>query len=184
MVDDSCRFAVGLRVELGLGVGTAEKPCNTRIRASVISFSNTATASPTALSPIRRVNVKSRKPLLLYSGEKHQWKPTLIPHVWPLQVLEFIHFACTSEDINNLAHALMLQEARQQHILPAMDAIVKALADLAHTNADVPLLSRTHGQVCYQFGRLRKALFRQFQPTAVSNKRMRMFSRRSNRGWS
>lgn len=64
-----------------------------------------------------------------------------------MQVLEFIHFACTSEDINNLSHALMLKEAREKHILPSMDAIIKALADLSHTNADVPLLSRTHGQV-------------------------------------
>jgi adenylosuccinate lyase len=61
-------------------------------------------------------------------------------------VSEFIHFACTSEDINNLAYALMLREARGQVLLPLMDSVVDALVALAHANADLPLLSRTHGQ--------------------------------------
>ena len=61
-------------------------------------------------------------------------------------VSEFIHFACTSEDINNLAYALMLREGRTQVVLPAMDELLKALSDLAHRLADQPMLSRTHGQ--------------------------------------
>lgn len=61
-------------------------------------------------------------------------------------VSEFIHFGCTSEDINNLAYALMLREARNQSLLPLMDAVIKAIVDLAHTHADEPMLSRTHGQ--------------------------------------
>ncbi|MDH3355651.1 MAG: adenylosuccinate lyase [Chromatiales bacterium] len=61
-------------------------------------------------------------------------------------VTEFIHFACTSEDINNLSHALMLREARTQSILPAMDEVIDAVTKLAHDLAEVPLLSRTHGQ--------------------------------------
>jgi adenylosuccinate lyase len=59
---------------------------------------------------------------------------------------EFIHFACTSEDINNLAYALMLREARTQALLPLMDDVVKAIVDMAHRYASVPMLSRTHGQ--------------------------------------
>lgn len=59
---------------------------------------------------------------------------------------EFIHFACTSDDINNLAYALMLQVARQQILLPNMDSIIDTLKELAHRNADQPLLARTHGQ--------------------------------------
>ncbi|CAG9466452.1 unnamed protein product [Pedinophyceae sp. YPF-701] len=59
---------------------------------------------------------------------------------------EFTHFACTSEDINNLSHALMLREAVQEHVLPAMDKIIDAIAGMAEDFADVPLLSRTHGQ--------------------------------------
>lgn len=61
-------------------------------------------------------------------------------------VSEFIHFACTSEDINNLAYALMLKEARTQVVLPAMDQLVDAIAMLGRDNAETPMLSRTHGQ--------------------------------------
>ena len=59
---------------------------------------------------------------------------------------EFIHFACTSEDINNLAHGLMLKSSLQQVMLPALDRIINALIELAHQLADVPMLARTHGQ--------------------------------------
>ncbi|HEY5790080.1 MAG TPA: adenylosuccinate lyase [Gammaproteobacteria bacterium] len=61
-------------------------------------------------------------------------------------VAEFIHFACTSEDINNLAYALMLREARTQCLLPLADQLVDALRALAHRLAELPMLSRTHGQ--------------------------------------
>ena len=61
-------------------------------------------------------------------------------------VLEFVHFACTSEDINNLAYSLMLQEGVRDHLLPEMDRVVEALAALAQETAGVPMLSRTHGQ--------------------------------------
>ena len=63
-----------------------------------------------------------------------------------LAVSEFIHFACTSEDINNLAYALMLREARTGVLLPQMDTLVDAVSDLAHRYAEIPMLSRTHGQ--------------------------------------
>ncbi len=62
------------------------------------------------------------------------------------RVGEFIHFACTSEDINNLSHALMCQHARNKVLLPALDKIVSRLRELAHTYAEVPMMSRTHGQ--------------------------------------
>jgi len=62
------------------------------------------------------------------------------------KTVEFIHFACTSEDINNLCHALMLQDARARVLLPALDAIIERLAALAHELADAAMLSRTHGQ--------------------------------------
>jgi len=61
-------------------------------------------------------------------------------------VSEFIHFACTSEDINNLAYALMLREARNQALLPLLDDVIRAVSDLASRYADQPMLSRTHGQ--------------------------------------
>jgi adenylosuccinate lyase len=59
---------------------------------------------------------------------------------------EFLHFACTSEDVNNLAYALMVGEARRDVLLPAMLALVARCADAAEALADVPMLSRTHGQ--------------------------------------
>jgi Adenylosuccinate lyase (EC 4.3.2.2) len=61
-------------------------------------------------------------------------------------VSEFIHFACTSEDINNLSHALMLKEARDTVILPEMQQLADAVKDLSQQFRDVPMLSRTHGQ--------------------------------------
>lgn len=61
-------------------------------------------------------------------------------------VNEFIHFACTSEDINNTSHALMLKEARDSVILPEMLKLIDALKSLAEEYRDIPLLSRTHGQ--------------------------------------
>ena len=60
--------------------------------------------------------------------------------------LEFVHFACTSEDINNLSYALMLREARDTVLLPALDGIAASLRALAHAQAAQPMLSRTHGQ--------------------------------------
>ncbi|CAN5194257.1 adenylosuccinate lyase [soil metagenome] len=59
---------------------------------------------------------------------------------------EFIHFACTSEDINNTSHGMMLKAARDSVLLPALEALIVKLTELAHTNADVPMMSRTHGQ--------------------------------------
>ncbi len=61
-------------------------------------------------------------------------------------VSEFIHFACTSEDINNLSHALMLKGARDAVLLPALEKVIARLTDLAHELAELPMLSRTHGQ--------------------------------------
>ncbi|MDC7704785.1 adenylosuccinate lyase [Vogesella indigofera] len=59
---------------------------------------------------------------------------------------EFIHFACTSEDINNLSHALMLKTARNTVMLPAVDEVIAKLSQLAHDQAAIPMMSRTHGQ--------------------------------------
>ncbi|MBV2122997.1 MAG: adenylosuccinate lyase [Candidatus Thiodiazotropha sp. (ex Ctena orbiculata)] len=61
-------------------------------------------------------------------------------------ISEFIHFACTSEDINNLSHALMLREGRGQVLLPYVDEVIEGVKYLAQQLADQPILSRTHGQ--------------------------------------
>ncbi|HKX95182.1 MAG TPA: adenylosuccinate lyase [Methylibium sp.] len=62
------------------------------------------------------------------------------------QAGEFVHFACTSEDINNTSHALMLTAARAQVLLPALDGVIGTLTRMAHDLAALPMLSRTHGQ--------------------------------------
>ncbi len=62
------------------------------------------------------------------------------------RVAEFIHFACTSEDINNLCHALMLKAARDEVMLPALDAIIERLRNIAHEQAGAAMLAHTHGQ--------------------------------------
>lgn len=72
--------------------------------------------------------------------EKVQDEPSLA------QAAEFIHFACTSEDINNTAHALMFTRAREQALVPALTALLEQLRQLARTQASQPMLSRTHGQ--------------------------------------
>jgi adenylosuccinate lyase len=59
---------------------------------------------------------------------------------------EFVHFACTSEDINNTSHALQLKSSREQVLLPALDKVITQLREMAHRYADQPMLSRTHGQ--------------------------------------
>ena len=63
-----------------------------------------------------------------------------------MAINEFIHFACTSEDINNLSHALMLNTARSNVLLPQLREVIDAIAALAHDLADTPMLCRTHGQ--------------------------------------
>jgi adenylosuccinate lyase len=60
--------------------------------------------------------------------------------------LELVHFGCTSEDINNISYARLLQRARSEQLLPAIGALLQALAQFAHTHAELPMLSRTHGQ--------------------------------------
>jgi adenylosuccinate lyase len=59
---------------------------------------------------------------------------------------EFIHFACTSEDINNTSHGMMLKAARDGVLLPSLQAVITKLTEIAHANAELPMLSRTHGQ--------------------------------------
>ncbi|MBA4142335.1 MAG: adenylosuccinate lyase [Nitrosospira sp.] len=61
-------------------------------------------------------------------------------------VTQFIHFACTSEDINNLSHGLMLMHGRDRVMLPALEKIISQLLHMAHEMADTPMLARTHGQ--------------------------------------
>jgi adenylosuccinate lyase len=73
-------------------------------------------------------------------------KQRLAPHAAWRPRLEFVHFACTSEDINNLSYALLCLEARDGVLLPRIDALTQALRAMAHAHADDAMMSRTHGQ--------------------------------------
>ena len=63
-----------------------------------------------------------------------------------MAVSEFVHFACTSEDINNLSYALMLKDAREFAIIPAMDQLIEKMVEMSVEMADIPMMARTHGQ--------------------------------------
>jgi adenylosuccinate lyase len=73
-------------------------------------------------------------------------KQRLMQNAEIIAPLEFIHFACTSEDINNLSHGLMLLHSRDRVMLPALENIITRLCDMAHQLATTPMLARTHGQ--------------------------------------
>lgn len=89
---------------------------------------------------IERVTNHDVKAVEYFLKQKCQSHPEIA------EVLEFFHFACTSEDINNLAHALMLKEAMNTAIFPVMDELIKAICNTAKDHAHIPMLSRTHGQ--------------------------------------
>lgn len=108
-----------------------------RLRALADDFSPADAARVKAIEATTNHDVKAVEYLV---KEKLQGDPELGP------ALEFVHFACTSEDINNLSYALMLAEARRTVLLPRIDALVDGLRALAHEYAALPMLSRTHGQ--------------------------------------
>ncbi|XP_016465292.2 uncharacterized protein LOC107788150 [Nicotiana tabacum] len=89
---------------------------------------------------IERVTNHDVKAVEYFLKQRCQSHPEIV------KVLEFFHFACTSEDINNLAHALMLKGALNTVILPVMDELIRAICDMATKYSSVPMLSRTHGQ--------------------------------------
>lgn len=73
-------------------------------------------------------------------------KERLAANAEAMSATEFIHFGCTSEDVNNVSHALMLAEARERVLLPGQDRLVLRFRELAHALAELPMLARTHGQ--------------------------------------
>ncbi|HMS79024.1 MAG TPA: lyase family protein, partial [Burkholderiaceae bacterium] len=108
-----------------------------RLRAIVDGFSADDAARVKAIEAVTNHDVKAVEYFL---KERVAGDPELE------RASEFIHFACTSEDINNTSHALMLSAARDEVLLPALDRIVASLRSMAHAHAALPMLSRTHGQ--------------------------------------
>lgn len=117
------------------GVGPEPEPdALARLDAAAREFSE---ADALAVQRIERTTNHDVKAVEYFLREK------LAP--WPL-VAGFTHFACTSEDINNLAWATLFQGARGEVLLPAIDSLTASLRTLAHRHADAPMIARTHGQ--------------------------------------
>ncbi|MFL9665983.1 adenylosuccinate lyase [Variovorax sp. AB1(2024)] len=97
-------------------------------------------ADALAIKEIEKTTNHDVKAVEYWIKSKFEARPEL------LAAAEFVHFACTSEDINNTSHALQIQAARDKVMLPAIDGLIAKLREMAHQFADVSMLSRTHGQ--------------------------------------
>jgi len=122
--------------------GFAEfKPLSPGARTYLLGLvKNFSQADAVAIKEIEKTTNHDVKAVEYWIKSKFEARPEL------RSASEFVHFACTSEDINNTSHALQLKCAREQVLLPALDALVTRLRELAQAHADVPMLSRTHGQ--------------------------------------
>jgi adenylosuccinate lyase len=117
------------------------KPLSPGARIYLLALvKNFSEADALAIKEIEKTTNHDVKAVEYWIKSKFEGRPELTA------VAEFVHFACTSEDINNTSHALQLKVAREQVLLPALDGIVATLRQMAHTYADVPMLARTHGQ--------------------------------------
>ena len=101
---------------------------------------NFSEADAEAIKDIEKTTNHDVKAVEYWIKAKFDARPEL------LKAAEFVHFACTSEDINNTSHALQIRAGRDQVVLPGLDRVVLKLREMAHQFADVPMLSRTHGQ--------------------------------------
>jgi adenylosuccinate lyase len=101
---------------------------------------NFSEADARAIKDIEKVTNHDVKAVEYWIKSKFEARPEL------QKAAEFVHFACTSEDINNTSHALQLKGGRDAVLLPALDALIAKLREMAHGFAAVPMLSRTHGQ--------------------------------------
>jgi adenylosuccinate lyase len=122
--------------------GFAEsKPLSPGARTYLLSLvKNFSVADGEAIKAIEKTTNHDVKAVEYWLKSKFEARPEL------QKASEFVHFACTSEDINNTSHALQLRAARDLVVLPQLDRLVLKLRDMAHAFADVPMLSRTHGQ--------------------------------------
>lgn len=102
--------------------------------------SNFSEADAVAIKQIEKTTNHDVKAVEYWIKSKFEARPEL------LAASEFVHFACTSEDINNTSHALQIQAAREKVMLPAIDGLIATLRDMANKFAGVAMLSRTHGQ--------------------------------------
>ena len=102
--------------------------------------SNFSEADAIAIKEIEKTTNHDVKAVEYWIKSKFEARPELVA------AAEFVHFACTSEDINNTSHALQIKAAREKVVVPALDGLVTTLREMAVRFAEVPMLSRTHGQ--------------------------------------
>jgi adenylosuccinate lyase len=122
--------------------GFAEfKPLSSGARTYLLNLvKNFSEADGNAIKEIEKTTNHDVKAVEYWIKSKFEARPELE------KSSEFVHFACTSEDINNTSHALQLRAARDVVVLPALDRLLLKLREMAHAYAEVPMLSRTHGQ--------------------------------------
>ena len=122
--------------------GLAEfKPLSPGARTYLMGLvKNFSEADGQAIKDIEKVTNHDVKAVEYWIKSRFEARPELE------RSAEFVHFACTSEDINNTSHALQLKGGRDAVLLPALDAVITTLREMAHAYATVPMLSRTHGQ--------------------------------------
>ncbi|MFO1246301.1 MAG: adenylosuccinate lyase [Ramlibacter sp.] len=122
--------------------GFAEfKPLSPGARTYLLGLvKNFSEADAVAIKEIEKTTNHDVKAVEYWIKSKFEARPEL------KAASEFVHFACTSEDINNTSHALQLKGGRDAVLLPALDTVIAKLREMAHAHAAVPMLSRTHGQ--------------------------------------
>jgi len=117
------------------------KPLSPGARTYLLGLvKNFSEADANAIKAIEKTTNHDVKAVEYWIKSKFDARPEL------LAVAEFVHFACTSEDINNTSQALQIKYSREQVVLPALDKVIDRLRQMAHDYADEPMLSRTHGQ--------------------------------------
>ena len=137
-----------MRVEVAWLLALAAEPAITEVppfsddaRATLDAVVSSFSVADTArVKTIERTTNHDVKAVEYWLKERLASSPEIV------RVAEFVHFACTSEDINNLAYGIALEEARRNTLLPLLESVAADLRALAHAHADVPMLARTHGQ--------------------------------------
>ncbi len=142
LIKNRIRVEIEWLKALAANPAIAEVPAFSRETVAALDavIAGFAVADADAVKKIESVTNHDVKAVEYWLKERFKDNPEV------MKVSEFIHFGCTSEDINNTSHALMLKEARDAILLPGLDKVIEKFRALAHDLAELPLLSRTHGQ--------------------------------------
>ncbi len=141
LIRERVRVEVRWFLALADSPGIPELPCvSAEGRQQLLAIGEISVEDGAAIKTIERTTNHDVKAVEYFIKQQLETLPALAAKS------EFVHFACTSEDINNLSYGCMLSRYRQDNLLPACDSVIAVLTQFAHDYADIPLLSRTHGQ--------------------------------------